>query len=161
WVARSPATACCILAKSYAGSCGVYQEFDRDNKVHVNRDEKGIARDLIHKDAHIVCRAPTAQLAAHDYLKRYGALFHVKTGETKNLALAAQPHVTEAGHELRLDAEKRNMDMTTVVYRQTQFGLPVWHSGVAIHMKEKPYRIVSAQSTRHPDLDVKRPATSV
>jgi len=139
----------------------VYQEFDRASKVHINRDDSGVARDLLHREEHVVCKAPTAQGAAHDYLERYGDLLHLKPDERKNLALAAHADVTDAGSELRLDAEKRQMDMTTVVYRQTHFGLPVWHSGVAIHMKTRPYRIVSAQSSRHADLDVERPAANV
>ena len=45
------------------------------------------------------------------------------------------------------------------MYQQTRFGLPVWHGGVAIHMKTKPYRVISSQSTRHTDLDdLKKPS---
>jgi hypothetical protein len=138
----------------------MYQEFDRANRVHINRDDKGIPRELLYTE-HVVSAAPTAQLAAQDYLARYGHLLGVSANETNNLALAAQPDATDAGGELRFDTEKRQLDMTTVLYRQTHFGLPVWHGGVAIHMKEKPYRVVSAQSTRHPAVDVKRPSTDV
>jgi zinc metalloprotease ZmpB len=139
----------------------MYQEFDRANKVHVNRDDKGVARELLHTDEQVVSQAPTAQLAAKDYLTRYGRVLGMGSDETANLALAPQPDATDAGAELRFQNEKRSFDTTTVVYRQTHFGLPVWHGGVAIHMKEKPYRVVSSQSTRHPDLDVKRPAANV
>ncbi len=139
----------------------MYQEFDHVHQVHINRDDKGIARELLHIDEHVVSAAPTAQLAAKDYLSRYGSLLGVGASETGHLALAAQPEPSDAGGELRFDAEKHHMDMTTVVYRQTHFGLPVWHGGVAIHMKEKPYRVVSTQSTRHPDVDLKRPGADV
>jgi len=139
----------------------MYQEFDQSRRVHINRDDRGVARELLHTDEHVVSQAPTAQLAAQDYLNRYGSLLDVAPSETRNLALVAQPEAIDAGGELRFDAEKRNMDMTTVVYRQTHFGLPVWHGGVAIHMKGKPYRVISSQSTRHPDLDVERPAADV
>ena len=135
----------------------MYQEFDQAHRVHINRDDKGHPRELLHIDENVVSTAPTAQLAAQDYLARYGNLLDVGAGETNNLAMAAQPEPSDAGGELRFDTEKRNMDMTTVLYRQTHFGLPVWHGGVAVHMKEKPYRVVSSQSTRHPDVDVKRP----
>lgn len=139
----------------------MYQEFDHTHKVHINRDDHGVPRELLHFDEQVVSEAPTAQLAAKDYLSRYGNLLGVGAGETNNLALTAQPEPTDAGGELRFDAEKRHMNMTTVVYRQTHFGLPVWHGGIAIHMKEKPYRVVSTQSTRHPDVDVKRPSAAV
>src|SRR5579871_2263163 len=139
----------------------MYQEFDRAHKVHINRDDRGVPRELLHFDEQVVSEAPTAQLAAKDYLARYGNLLGVGAGEMSNLALTAAAEPSSAGGELRFDAEKHHMDMTTVVYRQTHFGLPVWHGGVAIHMKENPYRVVSTQSTRHPDVDVKRPSADV
>ena len=139
----------------------MYQQFERGRNVHINRDEQGIARDLLHYDKRGESNGRTAKLAAHDYLARYRDLLGVAAGEATTRALAKRAKVIDAGPELRLAAEKRHMDMTTVVYRQTHFGLPVWHSGVAVHMKQKPYRVVSAQSSRHADLDVKRPAAPV
>jgi hypothetical protein len=60
---------------------------------------------------------------------------------------------------LRFQREKHQFDTATVMYQQTRFGLPVWHGGVAIHMKTHPYRIISSQSTRHADLDdLKKPS---
>src|SRR5262245_66672392 len=114
------------------GRCHMYQEFDPTNNVHINRDDKGVARELLHTDEHVIRQAPRAQLAANDYLARYGKILGVGSGETSNLALTPQPEAIDAGGELRFEAEKRNLDMTTVMYRQTLYGLPVWHGGVAI-----------------------------
>lgn len=138
----------------------MYQEFDSTNQVQINRDDKGVARELLHTDEHVTSQARTAQLAAADYLDRYGHLLGLQSGETDNLSLAPQNDAGDWGAELRFKTEKQNFDMTTVLYEQTRFGLPVWHGGVAVHMKGKPYRIVSSQSTRHPDLDVRKPQAS-
>jgi hypothetical protein len=35
----------------------------------------------------------------------------------------------------------------------------VWQAGVAIQMSVDPFRVLTAQSTIHPDLEVKRPST--
>src|SRR5450432_592854 len=134
------------------------QEFLQKRNVHVNRDDKGIVRDLLHNDEPVVVDAPTAQLAAADYLSQYGDLLGIKPAETNNLGQAVEKSATDAAGELRFHSEKQQFDMTTVAYQQTHFGLPVWHGGVTIQMKQGPYRVVSSQSTRHADLDVKQPA---
>jgi hypothetical protein len=46
-----------------------------------------------------------------------------------------------------------------VVYAQTALGLPVWQAGVAIQMQVDPFRVLTAQSSIHPDLEVERPST--
>ena len=134
------------------------QEFHQASKVHINRDDTGVVRDLIHSDEPFVTTAPTPQLAAAEYLKQYGNLLGVAADETEAMGLARSATPVDAGDELRFASEKSTFDTTTVMYQQTRFGLPVWHSGVAIHMKAKPYRVLSSQSTRHADLDAELPA---
>ena len=134
------------------------QEFQRAGKVLINRDDKGVVRDLQHTDEPFVSSAPTPQLAAAEYLGQYGSLLGVEPTETANMSLARSPKATDSGDELRFASEKSTFDTTTVMYQQTRFGLPVWHGGVAIHMKGKPYRVIGSQSTRHADLDADRPS---
>src|SRR5215831_12520695 len=136
----------------------MHQQFNKTNNVHINRDDKGIVRELLHADKPFTSQANTAQLAAAEYLSKYGGLLGIKSDETKKLSLSHEGDVVNAGNELRFCSEKRQFDMTTVTYQQTYFGLPVWHGGVSIHMRQGPFRVVSSQSTRHADLDVKRPA---
>ena len=133
------------------------QEFDDVGNVHVNRDDKGVTRDLLHTDEPFVSTAPTPQLAAEEYLAKFGGLLGLAPAETTNMSLARSAKATESGDELRFASEKSQFDATTVMYQQTRFGLPVWHGGVAIHMKGKPYQVISSQSTRHADLDAERP----
>lgn len=135
----------------------MYQEYNATRDVHVNRDDKGVVRDLLHAEQPFVSEAQTPQLAAAEYLREYGDLLGVAPEETNNLGLTREPDLVDLGGELRFHSEKKNFDMTTVGYQQTHFGLPVWHGGVSIQMKHAPYRVVSAQSTRHADLNVERP----
>ena len=139
----------------------MHQEFDDESGVHINRDDQGNVRDVLHTDAPVVTDATTAQLAAADYLKQYGRLLGLQANETRNLALAPDADVTDVGPELRFRSEKRTFDMTTVTFRQTHFGLPVWHGGLSIHLKQNPYRVVASQSTRHADVEVARPSKAV
>ncbi|MEP6738992.1 MAG: hypothetical protein ABJA61_01350 [Caldimonas sp.] len=133
------------------------QEFDKPKNVHINRDDKGVARDLLHGDDPFVSKAPTPQLAAAEYLEKFGSLLGMAKAETANMGLTRSAEATDSGDELRFASEKSQFDSTTVMYQQTRFGLPVWHGGVAIQMKGKPYRVLGAQSTRHADLDAERP----
>ena len=138
----------------------MFQEFNKAKKVHVNRDDKGVVRDLLHTDAPFVSDAPTPQLAADQYLSQYGDLLGIASEETNNLTKARDANATDDGRELRFHSEKQQFDMTTVAYQQTRFGLPVWHGGVSIQMKKGPYRVLSSQSTRHADLDLEKPSSA-
>ena len=133
------------------------QEFDAAANLHINRDSTGVARQLLHTEEHFVSQARTPQLVAAEYLSKYGELLGLAPQETANLGLMQQADPVDAGGELRFHREKHQFDMTTVGYQQTHYGLPVWHAGVTIHMKNAPYRVVSSQSTRHTDVAVKRP----
>src|SRR5436190_5513549 len=133
------------------------QQLEKDDGVLINRDDKDVVRDVIHSDNPFVSTAATPQLAAAEYLKEFGGLLGVHVDETSSLGLTRDAEPTNAGDELRFASEKSQFDSTTVMYQQTRFGLPVWHGGVAIHMKGKPYRVLSSQSTRHADLDAERP----
>ena len=139
----------------------MHQEFNEANKVSVNRDERGVVRDLLHTEEPFVSHAPTAQLAAAQYLNKYGRLLGISSEELNSLGLSHETDVVDVAGELRFYTEKRQFDMTTVTYQQTHFGLPVWHAGVSIHMKQDPFRVVSSQSTRHADLEVKQPSKAV
>ena len=64
----------------------------------------------------------------------------------------------KAGVEYRFGQEKPQFDMTTVVFEQTFFGLPVWQAGVSVHMRQKPFVVLSAQSARHVGVDAAMPS---
>ncbi len=133
-------------------------EYDASTGAHVHRDETGLVRGVLHAEQLYPSRARTAQLAAQDYLMGIKGLLALKDSELNSLAMPTETAPTSDGAEYRLWAEKTQFDTTTVTFSQTYFGLPVWEAGLAVQIKANPFRIISAQSTAHADLSVKRPS---
>jgi hypothetical protein len=50
---------------------------------------------------------------------------------------------------LRFLSEVAQFDATVVTFAQTVLGLPIWEAGVALHMLQNPFRVMSARSTLH------------
>ncbi len=134
------------------------QEFNSTQNVHLDRDGTGIVRQLLHTHAPVVSQARTPQLAASEYLHQFGGLLGLTSEQLKSLSLSPSRTVENVPIEYRFLQEKHQFDIVTVAYYQTALGLPVWQAGVAVHMKLNPFRIISAQSTIHPDLDVTPPS---
>jgi hypothetical protein len=135
----------------------VNQEFNSTRDVYLDRDEKGIVRQLLHTHAPFVSEARTPQLAAAEYLQQFGELLGLTSEQLKSLSLPPSTSIEDAPPEYRFIQEKHQFDTATVAYCQTDFGVPVWQAGVAVQMKLDPFRILSSQSTMHPNLNVKRP----
>ena len=136
----------------------MHQHYDSSTKTNVNTDEEGIVRGLMPEQP-FVSDATTAQAAAQEYLEQHAELLGVEPATLANLTSARETQpVDDAGSEFRIHTEKQVFDTTTVAYDQTYFGLPVWEASVAVHLKQDPYRVVAASSTRHPDLTAKRPS---
>jgi hypothetical protein len=136
------------------------QEFNAAESVYVDRDQRGTVRQVLHFDAPFESRAFTPQLAGAEYLERFADLLGLEPGQLTNLGLPPETRVTDAPVEYRFLAEKRQDDMVTVAYQQTALGLPVWEAGIAVQMQVEPFRVLSAQSTQHPEVEVKRPSAS-
>jgi zinc metalloprotease ZmpB len=134
----------------------MHQHYDSATKTYVQTDEGGIVRGLVPEEP-VVSDAPTAQLAAQEYLEGHADLLGVEPDALANLTGTRETQPVDAGDEFRIHTEKQQFDTTTVAYDQTYFGLPVWEASVAVHVKHQPYRVIAASSTRHPDLSVKRP----
>jgi hypothetical protein len=135
----------------------MFEEFEARSQTRIVRDAAGIARVLSHPNRYVVTEAPTPQLAARDYLSRYGELLGLQREQLRQLFLPAEHEPTADEVEYRFLSEKHQFDLTTVAFHQTCFGLPVWEAGLSITMKENPLRVVGAQSTLHPDVEVERP----
>ena len=134
----------------------MYEDFDQPSRTKILRDSQRIPRALIH-DQYVVSGAGTAQLAAQEYLGRFRGLAGLSAGELASLSLPPESDPIGAGAEYRFLTEKAQFDTTTVSYYQTFFGLPVWEAGLCVYMKQAPFRVISAQVTGHPDLEVGRP----
>jgi hypothetical protein len=112
----------------------------------------------LHLHAPVRSKAHTPQLVAAEYLHQFADLLGLTAGELKNLSLPPSPTIENAKVEYRFLQEKHQFDTATVAFYQTDLGLPVWQAGVAVQMKMNPFRVLSSQSTRHPDINVKRPS---
>jgi len=134
----------------------MHQHYDSATNTQVNTDEQGVVRGLV-PDEPSVSGAATAQLAAQEYLEQHAELLGVEPAALENLTGAREAQPVDAGSEFRIHTEKQQFDTTTVAYDQTYFGLPVWEASVAVHVKQDPYRVIAATSTRHPDVSVERP----
>jgi hypothetical protein len=134
------------------------QEFDAQGKVHITRDSQGTVRDLLHVEETYESTASTALLAAREYLDKFGDRLGIIAAELTNFSLSPEPSPIDAGVEYRFEQEKTQFDSTTVVLSQTVFGLPIWEAGVAVHMRQRPFVVSSAQSTRHPSVDAAKPS---
>ena len=134
------------------------QELNTGRNVYLDRDLKGTVRQLRHVDVPFHSTARTPQLVAAEYLHGFGDLLELTPSELANLGLSPATAPEDAGVELRYLTEKQQFDMTTVAFNQTALGLPVFQAGVSVQMKTAPFRVLSSQSTQHPDLHVQRPS---
>jgi zinc metalloprotease ZmpB len=136
-------------------------EFDETANVHINRDEGGVVRDVLHVEGPYQVSAPTAQLAAQEYLREFHGLFGFTLDELRSLGLSPEERPVDLGVEYRFLTEKTQFDTTIVTFSQTCLGLPVWEAGVSVQMRQNPFRVVSAQSTAHADVPVDLPSTTI
>lgn len=104
-------------------------EFDDSNAVHVHRDQQGIARDLLHTDEPYVSSARTPQLAAQEYLEKFGPMLSISHEQLRHLGLQPEPEPIDAPVEYRFLDEKVQFDTTTLVFSQTCLGLPIREAG--------------------------------
>lgn len=133
------------------------QEFIASANAHVNRDDQGVVRDVLHIESPYATAAPTAQLAGQEYLETHRQLLGISQDELRSLGLAPDRRPGPAGVEYRFLAEKSQFDTTIVTYSQTCLGLPIWEAGVSVQMRRNPFRILSVQSTAHSDVSVRPP----
>ncbi|MBV9861510.1 MAG: hypothetical protein JO267_05120 [Alphaproteobacteria bacterium] len=133
-------------------------EFDDRNAVHVDRDRKGVARTLLHVDEPYLSSSATPQLAAQEYLQKFGSTLGISHEQLHRLGLSPETEPTDAPVEYRFLDEKVQFDTVTLVFSQTCLGLSIREAGLAIHMRREPLQIISAQSTLHPHVHVTPPS---
>lgn len=127
------------------------QHYDSRAGAYVSVDDEGVVRGLVQEQP-AVSDASSAREAADRYLKEHSELLGVAPAEVENLDLTREATPVAAGSQFRLHGEKTQFDTTTVTYDQTMYGLPVWEAGVSVHVKEGPFRVIGADTTRHPDV---------
>ena len=105
------------------------QEYNESAKAHVDRDDLGNVRGVLHVEELYASAARTPQLAAQEYLEKFAGLLGLKDTELRSLGLNTESAPNADGLEYRLWAEKTQFDSTTVTFSQSYFGLPVWEAG--------------------------------
>ena len=134
------------------------QEFISERNVYLDRDAAGTGRHLSHRHAPVAIEGDTAQQVAAAYLHRFGDLLDIAPDQLRSLRTRPSTAIEDAGVEYRFLDEKQQFDTVSVAFGQTEFGIPVWHAGVAVHVKVKPLSVLGSQSTVHPHLEVKKPS---
>jgi hypothetical protein len=127
------------------------EHYDSQAGAHVSVDDEGVVRGVVQEQP-TPTDASSAREAADQYLREHSELLGVAPAEVENLALTREATPVAAGSQFRLHGEKAQFDTTTVTYDQTMYGLPVWEAGVSVHVKEGPFRVIGADTTRHADL---------
>jgi hypothetical protein len=132
------------------------EHYDSQAGAHVSVDNAGVVRGVVQEELS-PSAASSAREAADQYLREHSDLLGVAPAEVDNLARTREAAPVAAGSEFRLHGEKSQFDTTTVTYDQTLYGLPVWEAGVSVHVKEGPFRVIGADTTRHAELPTSQP----
>ena len=136
----------------------MFEEYHASTRTRIVRDHRGTARMVGHFERYVKTRAADPESAARGYLRRFGHLFGLHPRHLKGLARSPESEPTAARLEYRLFRDKHQFDLSSIVFQQTYWGLPVWEAGVSVVLKHKPLRVVGARSTLHPAAKVKRPS---
>lgn len=151
--------------------------FELNESVHIDRDEKGNVQHLEHFQQPFVAPAGAEALAegdgaasafantpqglAEQYIRKVAAPVYGFSESLLPDPLAAE-FITDTerangngnGGKLELREEKEIMGTTTVAYQQTYKGLPVWEAGVSVTVQPEPLRVTASQSSVHKDISL-------
>jgi len=103
---------------------------------------------------------PTPRELADTYLREEAAkVFEIGDDTSLSFSLPPSDKLVDAERELRFSEQKSSPGQSIISYAQTQFGIPVWRSGVTVRVREEPELEVSgADSNFDYDVDVSRPS---
>jgi zinc metalloprotease ZmpB len=138
----------------------VTQELDVARNVYLDLDEQGVVRGLLHFNEPFASAAPTPQLVAANYLESFSDLLGLEAAQLAQLGLSPGTSITKDGVEYRFLLEKQQEGITTVAYQQTALSLPIWQAGLAVQIQTDPFRVLSSQSSRHPEVSVTPPSAA-
>jgi len=138
----------------------MFQGFSKARKVYINRDAQGVARELLHFDSPVAIQAATPELVAAEYLRKYGDLLGIASGQLAHVSSPPSQTLTNDSVEYRLLKDFSTSETTgTVALSQTDFGIPVWRAGVGVNLRLNPAQVVSSVSTLLTGLKVEKPTS--
>ena len=144
--------------------------FPINEKVKLKKDEQGVVRKLYHlqqaympRDAASLAAAFEADEAisprqlADEYLQEVLPVFGLNEAIADDLTGAIGVEAPDEGPKLRYLETQEVANQAVVSYTQTEQGLPVWHSGVAVRLISRPYRVIGSQNSVQTDVEVELP----
>ena len=108
----------------------MFEEYHASTRTRIVRDHRGNARMVGHFERYVKTRATDPERAARGYLHRFGHLFGLRPQHLKSLARSPESEPTAAPLEYRMIRRKHQFDLSSIVFQQTFWGLPVWEAGI-------------------------------
>ena len=134
--------------------------FPITSDVKLKKDKDGVVRRIHHprqaytpEDSTALTAAvgagesPTPRQLADEYLRDVLHIFGLNETMADDLVGAVATEVQDEGPKLRFLEEKEVGNQAVVSYVQTDHGLPVWQSGVAVKIAARANQVISSQST--------------
>lgn len=145
--------------------------FELTPDVRVRRDKDGTVRRLQHPrqpyrpsgEAFGAAEAEsvlTPKQVADEYLREVLPVFNVDLAVAEEVTDFAATEAVAEVSALHFSDQSEVGNQAVVSYAQTEMGLPVWHSGVAVKLIGPPYRVVSSQSTVDSEVRLEPPSPS-
>lgn len=123
----------------------MFQRFDPTSRTFVNVTVDGRATAQLHLQKPFTAQARSPEALAAAYLRSEGGRYGIAPGEVQQSAETPLGTVTDEGVRYRQVDAKRIMGITTVDYAQTLRGIPVWHAGVAVQVRNAPLEVLGSR----------------
>ena len=112
-------------------------EFSKALNAEIVRDENSNVRAILNAQPTTLTSGTTARAVAENYLRTHGVVLGVALPQLSVLQSRPQTEIGDRGVEYRFEAEKTHSNLSTVVFRQTYLGLPIWEAGISVHVKQE------------------------
>jgi len=135
----------------------MHQLFLPDLQALVTIDGEGQVRSITYLDQPSVTEARSPEALAVEHLATDGKHYGIRDEQLRNAESAPAERLTEDQVEYRLRGRKRVMDITTLDFVQTVFGIPVWRAGIAVQVKDRPRGVIGSNFTGRANIEVEQP----
>jgi hypothetical protein len=121
------------------------------------KDENDVVRILNHHHTPIHKETKDVLQLAKEYILEVADQYNISKEMLEHLDSRPESLITEEGESYKILTVKKMRDTTIVDYAQTYFGLPVWHSGLTVVIKNEPMQVVSSSNSSQIRIKVNRP----
>lgn len=114
-------------------------------KAHVSVDNNEQVKHIRHSQEYWYSEEAAPRPIASEYLQQLSEVYKIPQTQLKNLhQQVSHFDPREQDVEYQFAEEKQLFDGTTIAYAQTFLNVPVWRKGVAVKIKQNPYRVVGS-----------------